>query len=56
MDHVDDQMLMTQEAIMKSMKDGLVVLTSGLNSVKEKAVQAVPISSDNVKENLEYSK
>jgi hypothetical protein len=41
---------------MKSLKDGLGLMTSGFKTVKEKTVQAIPISSDNVKENLEYSK
>ena len=52
----DAEMLLTQEAIMNSVKGGIGAMMSGLKTVKEKTVQVVPKNSDEAKESLEYSK
>jgi hypothetical protein len=50
-------MLMSQEAIMNSLKSGVNSLMSGFKTVKDKTVAAVPVSvTEDVKENLEFSK
>jgi uncharacterized membrane protein YdbT with pleckstrin-like domain len=52
----DAEMLMTQEAIMNSVKGGIGALMSGFKTVSNKAAQAVPKNSEEAKESLEYSK
>lgn len=47
-------MLMTQEAIMNSMKNGFGVVMSGFESIKQKASEAA--ARTDVSQNLEYSK
>lgn len=48
-----DSIVGTQDAIMSTMKQGVVSMMAGLKSVKDKAVSATP---EEVKENIELSK
>lgn len=48
-----DQILISQDAIMSSVKQGADYVFAGLKSMKNKAVSATP---DEVKENIELSK